>query len=95
MKTGIELIILEREEQITKHGYDSRHDKSNSGSELLYAAIYCITGEEEDYPLGWNGCWKEKIDTKSEINKLAIAGALIAAEIDRLTELNKEEVRNE
>lgn len=84
---GIELITQERAEQITKHGYDSIHDESNNCSELLYAAIYCITGEEGDYPLSWDERWKDKVDSKTEIDKLVVAGALIAAEIDRLKAL--------
>jgi len=84
MKTGIELIAQERAEQIEKHGWNLKHDANHNCNELIYAAAYALE------PNKFNGSrfdWMEfqsKIDAKTDIERLKIAGALIAAEIDRL-----------
>lgn len=98
MKTGIELIAEERERQIDVEGYDAKHDTGHTGGEIsLAAACYAahpmdIFYKEEYY----NQTHYKKLipfdeyeidKKKSELQKLVIAGALIAAEIDRL--LNK------
>lgn len=93
MKTGIELIATERSEQIEKHGYHLTHDvKHHDGGELIIAAeaiIDHITSDSEideigSFPASWEDAYCFKILRKSKIDKLVIAGALIAAEIDRL-----------
>lgn len=38
MKTGIELIAQERQEQIEKHGYNKSHDKKHDGGNLALNA---------------------------------------------------------
>jgi len=87
MKTGIELISEERKEQINKHGFNSLHDTLNSCGELGQAAIYCLTGKEEDYPEGWSLEYQYKIDRANLKKRLTVAGALIAAEIDRINNI--------
>lgn len=82
-KSGVDFIKKERFSQITEHGYDADMDDSNKDEELLHAAMYAITGESERWP------WSDKkhqltIFKKPRIEQLAVAGALIAAEIDRL-----------
>ena len=81
--TGIELITQEREEQIKKHGWTMQHDEqTHDDGELQQIAMY-ILANGHDFPVGWEKL-ESKIKTKTQIEKLTIAGALIAAEIDRL-----------
>ena len=87
MKTGIELIATERQEQINKHGWTSEHDKSHENEELVRAAIYALDPCMDHFKqldLGW-GSFVSRIDNKdSRVDQLKVAGALIAAEIDRI-----------
>ena len=91
MKTGLELIAEERQEQIEKHGFDVKHDKElYEADELVDAAVFAITGDYNFYPKTWGDWWANKMIAKtnatphSKIERLRIAGALLAAEIDRL-----------
>ncbi len=95
METGAELIARERARQITEEGWTEEHDNMHRGFELAkagaaYAAdaagcrIYagCIWPWDRKY-------WKPTVmptqrNEKDEIRQLVKAGALIAAEIDRL-----------
>lgn len=88
--TGIALIAQERAEQITKHGYTRDNDKLHTNGQLAEAAIYAINGDYETYPKDWNPDFKDKIGGlgKTYIQRLAVAGALIAAEIDRMQNIN-------
>jgi hypothetical protein len=84
VKTGIELITEERADQIRK-GWDAKHDDGHDIAELAMVASVVAandTGvqcgpEMED----WGIIAKHQ---NNRIHQLAIAGALIAAEIDRL-----------
>jgi hypothetical protein len=93
MKTGVELIAIERQEQIEKHGYDRQfvedHPEYYQGGELAFVAEMLLASEHEEgidpniYPEGWEeDC--DRMLAKSYIDRLIIAGALIAAEIDRV-----------
>lgn len=82
MKTGIELIAEERQEQIEKHGWSAEHDSFNENGELLQAARFALGADE--WPENWDLNFAEKISSKDEIGKLKVGAALIAAEIDRL-----------
>ena len=84
-KTGIELITQERKEQIEKHDRTIVMDVTiNSCGELVQGAIACLT-KQADFPGHWESVICDHIRRdKSEIERLIIAGALIAAEIDRL-----------
>jgi hypothetical protein len=91
MKSGIELISEERSEQINKHGFTQDHDlhvEVNGG--LVDAAIYLMmnySGYSDNsrfFPEKWEESWRNKFDEKGDIDSLKVAGALIAAEIDRL-----------
>lgn len=93
IKSGIEMIADERREQIEKHGFDAAHDDRafNGSGELSRVAAYLIANTDwhrgkivATYPPGWRREFVSKFESKSEIEKLVIAGALIAAEIDRL-----------
>lgn len=90
--TGIEMIAAERQEQITKHGFDLADDNNNyKNNELVNAAIYSLTLKASYYPKTWTSWWRKRMFAKKdrmsyeqfEIEKLKIAGALIAAQIDK------------
>jgi hypothetical protein len=94
MTKAIELIAKERQEQIEKHGYTqqedaSRYDEDNSEnyaepSQLIDAAIASIYGVKKEFPISWvESPFVDKICHKNYRERLVIAGALIAAEIDR------------
>lgn len=89
MKTGIELITQERAEQIEKHGRTIKDDRViNAQHQLAMAASRLCNPypDAEDYsiPFRWESALWEYMINKSYKERLIIAGALIAAEIDRL-----------
>lgn len=89
ISVGANAIFQERMEQIQKHGYTLDSDKINSNEELLKVAIMLLTGDLSFYPQ-WKGielC--EKLLSKSMKERYTVAGALIAAHIDLMTEEEK------
>jgi hypothetical protein len=102
MISGIELIAQERQRQIEKEGWTAEHDSRHKNEELAWVACYYampgiivyVDGNdpaispETMYPVTWNECWAKR-DKKSRTQQLAVAGALIAAEIDRLNKQEK------
>jgi hypothetical protein len=87
---GVQLISDERDEQVAKHGYGSAHDDSHINGELAIEAAglavldtgaVIVSGETSGSCDTWR--LKEKLAGK-RIHQLKVAGALIAAEIDRL-----------
>lgn len=91
MKTGIELIAQERAEQIEKHKWDAAHDALHEYGELRkMAAVLCCVGTDAfvgdvgEFSSGNNAWGLEEKLKKDAIHRLKVAGALIAAEIDRL-----------
>lgn len=89
MKTGIELIAEERQRQIEVEGWTSEHDDHHSGGEMARAAAFYALAADSPFcrdgftPIGWPWSaewWKPS----TPIRDLQKAGALIAAEIDRL-----------
>jgi hypothetical protein len=89
-KTGIELIAAEREEQLHKHARTIEGDREeNATGQLVQAVEYILSGVPSKYPKDWSEAFKQRIDTKTRIQQLTIAGALIAAEIDRITPVNE------
>ena len=106
---GVMQIAAERERQILSEGYGPTHDDNHLNGEIaMAAACYACLGwvhssykhtkasEMEPpnrFPLFWpwaNQYWKPKDDP---IRNLARAGALIAAEIDRLSRLQNKEAK--
>ena len=94
MKTGIEIIAEERQRQILVEGWTNEHDKQHTHGELASAAEAYLRVEtrigEFSHPQVWP--WDIKWWKPSEenpIRNLAKAGALIAAEIDRLQHLKE------
>lgn len=84
MKTGVELIAQERNEQITKHGRTLEQDAyNNKDYQLSGAAVSLITGNRMT-PFEWDARIFNKMMDKCYLDRLIIAGALIAAEIDRI-----------
>ncbi len=86
--TGSELIAAERQRQIDVEGWTPAHDDAHVNAELLAAAVwYLDNGCEFDLELRlpswpWEPwAWKPSNDRVRQLTK---AGALIAAEIDRL-----------
>lgn len=101
MKTGIELIAAERERQITAEGWTAAHDDEHSEAELVvasnqyssYAAVQVRGKGKAQAPpcfLPKNWPWEREAWKPSDdpIRNLVKAGALIAAEIDRLSRHN-------
>ncbi len=99
-KSGAQLIALERLRQVKIEGWTATHDDTHDGHELALAATSYIAvvaspdelaGEkEESRPLhDWpwaDEYWKPSNDA---VRNLVKAGALIAAEIDRLQRAQK------
>lgn len=104
MKTGIELIAMERLRQFTEEGITPSHDDKHIHGELAIAAacyavhdhgakpeVAYIDYQEEEIGLRviitkawpWEKRW-DKRDKHDRTRKLVIAGALIAAELDRI-----------
>ena len=86
-KTGIELIAQERARQIEKEGWSPEHDAQHKNGELAQAAA-CYALNKLPVPklkFPWPEHWdkRKKHDRKKS---LIIAGALIAAELDRLNQ---------
>lgn len=95
MKKGIELIAAERQRQVEKEGWTPEHDAEHTWGELaIAAACYALhhtdgkvnnphTTNLNGWP--WADMWWKPSEDK--IKNLVRAGALIAAEIDRLNQL--------
>lgn len=81
---GHMLIGEERMEQLTKHGFTLDTDREYNQGELIAAMRFCLTLKDEVWPAGFSETIRENIKTKNKIQRLTIAGALIAAEMDRL-----------
>lgn len=104
-KTGIELISEERERQTEKEGWTTEHDDTHSNGELATAgACYAIAHRKVGLAAyGWpfkkvnGGGFTEPDGFKpsTELRNLIKAGALIAAEIDRLLRKELLSDRNE
>jgi hypothetical protein len=93
MKTGIELIAEERQKQIAKWGNTEAHDVIHDSFELSRAAAAISYNAPEDintliYAPDW--AWELRVKyVNDNIKRLQIAGALIAAEIDRIQSLKQ------
>lgn len=89
---GVQLIAAERTRQVADEKYSADHDDEHANNELLAAAV-CYLDEAAAYPIGTDFAdWPfEEGSFKSEahdpVRNLVKAGALIAAEIDRMQRL--------
>lgn len=94
--TGIDQITIERNEQLTVHNRTIAADKANNTEfQLTDAAGALIMNYPEGVspvlvhgnnpPIGWSSeIWNNML-SKPYKERLVIAGALIAAEIDRIS----------
>ena len=95
MKSGIELITQERQEQIEKHGRNIPSDvyynstKENGYYPLISGCIYLLDDHFKIIPSHWNREILNKMHSKDYKERLIIAAALIAAEIDRLQSVSE------
>ena len=96
--TGSKLIMAERRRQIEKEDWSEAHDDGHQSGELRQVAAMCALdgtdmSVEGGYPTDWGLINRHGIDgTKpDQIKLLSIAGALIAAEIDRLLRMPSNE----
>ena len=95
MKTGIQLIAQERKEQIEKHNWSLDHDDEHDSGELAVIAATLAVAHTDACvvdPLErgtGDNCWglEEKLKDDN-IHRLKVAGALIAAELDRINTEN-------
>lgn len=98
-KNGIKIISEERKRQVEKEGYTVEHDDQHTNNELAIAAgTYAINPlinevmlDENEIPHLWpwsGGSWKPVPENR--IKELAKAGALLAAEIDRLLRISSD-----
>lgn len=83
--TGVDLIAAERQRQIDAEGWTPKHDRLHIQGQLVDAAVCYALAFTEKSPPGrrwpWEQRWWKPSDRKRNLVK---AGALIAAEIDRL-----------
>lgn len=92
LNNGCGLIAKERVRQIEEEKWSNEHDDENTDGELVLAAVsYALppndaVEREVFYPSNWNEFWY-KPTPNDRIRELTKAGALIAAEIDRLLRL--------
>ena len=95
--TGIELITKERKEQIEKHGRTIESDiKLNKAYQLTEAAAVLSTEMARSskkrfamMPDDWDDEISLKMCKKGRKERLIIAGALIAAELDKIIALEE------
>ena len=89
--TGIELIAKERKEQLEKHGISVKNDAQfnsmmqfNGLCALPIATIGLIDDSFQHVPMHWDKKRLDKMRKKQYKERLIIAGAFIAAELDRI-----------
>lgn len=101
---GAELITKERQRQIKEEGFSFIRDDEYVAEELVMAAmVYAASPTQINlktfcqsfWPKGWDKSLLLKKIKDHRITQLIKAGALLAAEIDRLLRLELEEVRNQ
>lgn len=90
MKTGVQLITEEREKQISKHGFTGEHHFNHpewyENGQLIEAShkLSFIMSNSET-PQNWDSEWFKDLCRRPYKERLIIAGALIGAEIDRIS----------
>lgn len=97
---GVEMIEAERQRQLDEEGFTNEHDDQHTAGELAIVAacfaspvqLYCYRDGvllQDIWPDTWHRCWDKRGPDADRIELLAKAGALIAAEIDRLKRRKK------
>lgn len=89
---GVAMVLKERLRQFKK-GYDAAHDATHEADGQLADAAYMILFDhtqgpgcvdDDDEPDGWHQALALKLRKAEPVERLKVAGALLAAEIDRL-----------
>lgn len=93
-KSGVDRIAAERKEQQEKHGFSIEFDVDFNKKEILSIAAKSILYEGiyarlNACPANWNKEKWDKMSHKSYEERLVLAGAWIAAELDRINVLNQ------
>jgi hypothetical protein len=91
---GIIAMLNERNDQIHKHGFTVENDVlHNPNGELIIAARALMKElpNPHDFPEHWGIAFVRKLMRKTLIERYIIAGALIAAEVDRKKYLEEKE----
>lgn len=91
-QSGVDLIAAERKRQVEVEGWTDEHDAQHSFGQLAMAASCYASPEQyrdllDGMPGGWPSDWDFKWwkpTPENRVRELVKAGALIAAEIDRL-----------
>lgn len=101
---GLRIISHERQRQLSVKGWTLEHDDSHTRAQILLAALaygwaakrqLTFNSEIPPQPIDWvwgENWWKP---SKDPIRNLAKAGALIAAEIDRLLRLEERKAQSD
>lgn len=90
--TGIELIAKERQEQLEKHGISIENDATynkayqlTEGAAILATEMFPTSRKRfAAMPSDWGDQQCLKMCNKPRFQRLVIAGALIAAELDKI-----------
>lgn len=86
---GVDLIAAERQRQIEAKGFSAEHDDRHTKGELaIAAACYAVLGTDAYCQLEGKDAWpwdrkSDKRHQHNQLQRLIIAGALLASEIDR------------
>lgn len=95
--SGVDLIVNERLRQIAKEGYDAGHDDNPLGhgqGQIAFAAMtYLMANRTTDNEFLRRFYWpwqRHEFKPDTPVRNLVKAGALIAAEIDRLLRIEEE-----
>ena len=90
MKSGAIQIIDERARQINEEKWDDEHDDKHKHNQLVRAAVCYLMPEWMSALWPWAPVWW-KPSPDNRVRELVKAGALIAAEIDRLQRIKESE----
>lgn len=98
---GVKLIAEERQKQIDKHGFTAEHHADHpdwyNNKQLTQAAVSLLLPDlvphdlVTEIPTNWDAHWFSNLMNRDHEERLIIAGALIAAELDRLDALRQNE----
>ena len=89
--SGAELIAMERDRQIRVEGFGDAHDDQWTNEELAKAGVYYALPDgftSDIWPFADE--WDKK-SGRDRVRQLMVAGAFIAAEIDRLRRISAKE----
>ena len=94
---GAQLIADERQKQIDKHGFTAQHHVNHpewyENGQLKRAARSLLLNPlsiHVETPENWDEVWFKDLSNRTDKERLIIAGALIAAELDRLNEIDND-----